>query len=144
MVKPQISTFMYALEAGQVKNGMTIRNPLNFIALQHIPNNFTFTIIFGLVGLGGDRSHELKMFFKSPDGKVIHSWGPVSVTVEGVPEDVPPETVGFVSHFQFQNTPLEIQGEYRTEIHVNGEKLGDFPIWVFQRKRQGDKNESKS
>jgi len=129
---------MYALEARQVKNGMMIRNPLNFIALPFIPSNFTFAIIFGLVGLGSDQSHKLEMFFKSPDGKVIHSWGPVSVKVGGVPEDVPPETIGFVSHFQLQNTPLETQGVYKTEIHVNGEKLNDFPIWVFQRKRQGD------
>jgi len=138
MVKPQISTFMYALEANQVNNGMVIRNPLNFIALQFIPSNFTFAIIFGLVGLSVDRSHKIELFFKSPDGKVIHRWGPVSVKIGGVPEDVPPETVGFVSHFQLQNTPLETEGVYTTEIHVNGEKLNDFPIRVFQRKRQGD------
>lgn len=136
MARPTISTFMYALGAGNDAQGrMTIHSPLNFIEIPFMPSAFSFAIIFGLVGLSTGRPHKLKIVFKSPEGKILHSFEP-EVQVSGeIPEGVPPETIGFIAHIQLQNTPLEKEGKYSTEIHVDGKKLNEYPVWVIQRRK---------
>lgn len=134
----KISTFMYCEGAGVGPNPnrkgsqtLHIISPLHIITPEYTPTMFTFSAVFGILGVSTTVSHQLKMVFQN----CTNSDRPLSVNEINLPpnpdkEQLPIDMQGFMLSAVFQNAQLDNDGYYETEVFLDSKSLGKFPIQV--------------
>jgi hypothetical protein len=139
---PRISTFMYCEETKQeahpgLPNRLNISNPLNVFRPAFVPGMFSFSIVFGLLGIDiVEKQHLLRIKFLNSNDleKPIIDTGDIQMIAEKNPNDtnasLPEEHRGMMANLDFRNAVLKSEGEYITEIYMDNELLGSFPIYV--------------
>ncbi|MED3854229.1 hypothetical protein P4607_22970 [Priestia megaterium] len=139
---PRISTFMYCESTqfiGQPNSNnqkLTIENPLHVFAPPFIPGTFSFGIVFGLLGIDPSEEHALRLVFSYSKGTdPVIDTGSVNIPKQ-LENNVPVETNGFMMNMDFRNVIFREEGSYETQLFLNGEILGTFPIIV----KRGESN----
>ncbi|HEO8419795.1 TPA: hypothetical protein VBX77_001768 [Yersinia enterocolitica] len=130
---PSISSFLYCDEAifDETRAKPEIGELIDVIQPDFIPGNFSFTVVFSLMGVSAH--HDLKVAFIDPEsGAVLETDElPLEANVSG---DLPDEAQGVFVVFELKNVPLEYEGIYTTYIFLDGEILGEYPIPVVKWK----------
>lgn len=129
---PIISTFMYCEEAKPIGDKLQINNPLNIFRPPFVPSTFSFSIVFGILGLDITEDLSLvRLIFKKQDEVVIDT-GNLEIKQEKDPNltVLPMEARGLMANLDFRNVILRSEGMYETDIYLNGEKIGNYPIYV--------------
>lgn len=139
-MSPRISTFMYAEGAGPIQDTpksfkLQILNPIQVILLKDIPNQYTFSIIFGIIGLDSTKQHELGVLFKKTDDDTpIFEIQDSQLPVEEK-SNAPLSVQGFMFSMGLQNIEFGSSGVYETEVIVDKTSLGKYPIEVIKQER---------
>lgn len=137
---PKISTFMYCegsmneiLPNGQQR--IHIVSPQHFFAPQFIPGTLSFSVVFGILEIDTTLPHDLRFFLKSPSGESIVDPGLINIPVNTTPDvmSMPEDMRGFIVNLSFQNVILRDEGEFFSEIYLDDEKIGRYPIKVKGR-----------
>jgi hypothetical protein len=132
----KISTFLYCLGTNnqQKPNGpITAIGILPVLTPEFIPSAFSFSIVIGITGLSDDQDHILDICFKDNfkvpvvDAKNIRI--PVDVMKNGDLE-LPDEAKSLMLSMELKNAILREEGMYSTEVHFDGERLGEYEIYV--------------
>jgi len=140
---PKISTFMYAEgsfnetdASGQQK--LHVVSPMHILSPIFVPGTMSFSVIFGILGVDNERAHKLKFIFRNPkinenlvELKEIHLPVNNDTGINSLPKDMR----GVMVNFSFQNVIFRNDGEYYSEIFMNEESLGTFPILVQGREK---------
>ncbi|MCO5387660.1 hypothetical protein [Desulfosporosinus sp.] len=134
----RVTTFIYAQEHlnEMNPNGPRIHliNPLNVLTPPLIPCQFSFVIGVGIIDLDTSVEHCIKYKFigPKPDSLVIVDSGDnIIIPPQRNINNLPQELLGVFFDMNLRNTILGINGEYRSEVYLDGILLGEFPINVW-------------
>lgn len=133
---PHISTFMYCEDAIDNKspdgNKLSLNNPFIVFRPLFIPSQFSFGVVMGIIGLDFEEKQNLQVKFSSPNDDVILDTGVIdldlALTIPDKESNLPPEFRGAIMNLNFRNVPLRVEGIYRSDVFINSELLGQFPI----------------
>ena len=99
-----------------------------------IPGMFSFSIVFGVLDVDLGKAHLLKCTFNSSieEERLIVDTGdiPLQILDQGIDKKLPKEMHGFIFAIDFRNATVRNDGNYYTEIFLDGNSLGKFPIIV--------------
>lgn len=133
---PYISTFVYceSIENENVSNDskLHIVGPMHIITPLFVPSMFSFCVSFGILNLKLDKPHSLRFIFKGPDVEQenIIDTGDMDLPLQEVNDGLPDDMKGIMMNFDFRNIPFRSEGEYSSEIIIDGKEMGKFPIKV--------------
>ena len=138
---PKISTFMYAEGAAQIQTSpneskLQISAPLQVLPLLYVPGTFSFSVVVGIIDLDLSVTHQMQIRFKrSEDEKIVIDTNPMAIPPANADKlnELPTNLQGFIFSMGLQNVNFETEGEYVTEVMVDGEALGGFSINVVKR-----------
>lgn len=139
---PRISTFMYAERAEPNPQGqIQITNPLMVINPMFVPGMFSFTIIFGVVGIDNETDHTMQILFKGPnDEPPIINTNTIPLPKGAVPMvkelELPREHKGMMFNLDFRNVVFKSEGIYTSQVYIDGDLLGEYPIFVKAGEQQ--------
>ncbi|MFB9859611.1 DUF6941 family protein [Salinicoccus siamensis] len=133
---PKITTFVYAEEISNTRdNKLNIVNPLNVFRPAFVPGMFSFSVVIGIIGLDVTQGkHTLRIKFYGEDQKETPLIDTGYVPLEDVPTgplSLPSELRGMMGSMDFRNVVMKSEGVYITEVFVDGDLLGEFPIHVL-------------
>ncbi|PFA84501.1 MULTISPECIES: hypothetical protein [Bacillus] len=136
---PKVSTFMYCEQAEmnpQIQKTV-ISGPLHVFTVPFVPTTYSFAITFGLLGINNKQDNKLSIRFLDPNDnpKIDAENLMIGKTPDLNWEEMPHEARGLIANMDFRNVILECEGLYKTQIFMNDELLGEFPIQVVQVRR---------
>lgn len=132
----KISTFIYCLGADKpnVPNApINAIGVLNIITPEFIPSAFSFSIIVGFVGMKDKSNHTLDIIFKDNHDKPLVEAKGVNISMDNIDVTtlgLPDEAKGMMLSMDLKNVILREEGKYSTSVSLDGEKLGDYDIYV--------------
>ena len=107
--------------------GQQISLPLTRILVKSLPTEKSFTVAFCLDEIEADTAHELKVVMIGPDGGTILNES-CKLEEKKVIQDL------FFS-IDIRNLGIVTKGKISTELYLDNEKLGIFPIIVAVEKK---------
>ena len=139
-MEPKILTFLYCLHTGKQKENGPIDafGILPFLSPEFVPGMYSFSVVFGVVGIQEDKNHILGLQFKDPQGKVLIDAPNVSIqagTFKNGDNRLPAEATSIMLSMDLQNIVFETEGMYMTSVSFDGKHLGDFEIYVKGKRR---------
>ena len=137
---PKITTFVYCENIGQemTPSGpkMHIIGPLQVISLNFLPTNYSFTVVFGIIGIVPNDVHNLQIIFCDEKGNIMSgSTTPIKIPIN---ENFATDSQGFFANWMVQNVQFDHVGIYYTKIILDKMDIGIYPIKVDQK---GNKHE---
>lgn len=141
---PRISTFMYceatgeeALPDGQKR--LHVVQPMQILNPVFIPGTLNFSIVFGLLGIETEKSHQLQFLFRKKGSEEAAILNTNTINLQPMFDpaelELPAEQRGLIGNLSFQNVIFRSEGNYESEIIFDGESLGIFPIYVMAKER---------
>lgn len=134
---PHVSTFVYAegLQMEHVPQAiggqrLHVISPMNYIVPQFVPCLFSFAVVFGIIDTDTTKSHVVRYKFFSPKHEQIIDTNDVPLPPMLDNADLPVDMRGVMMNFDFRNVPFRYEGEYYSEVILDGTSLGKFPIKV--------------
>ena len=128
---PIVSLFVYSDSAQPQPtpqgNQLHIMNPQHILRPKFIPGQFSFAITFGILDFDISLPHSLRYTFSSPEGaKLIDTAESIQLPpfVNELMNDLPTDMQGFLTSLDFKNVVFETEGEYKSEIFIDGVSLG--------------------
>ena len=127
----KIRNFIYCLNVDITEDGRTdIRGFLDSMMPEYIPGLFSFSIHFSIVDIS-DGHHEVGVSFKNEDGTINTDVGNISIDYKKDEKiNMPREEVGVNLTVALQNIEFKKSGKYYTQVTVDGEDGGCYPIYV--------------
>jgi hypothetical protein len=141
VVLPCISSFVYCEDAKQEMSNqgikMHVTNPFASLLPMFIPGSFSFSVCIGIAGITPDREHTLRYIFKQSEGssEPLIDTGDIKFAMNTDPSLslVPFEYQGAVLSMDFKNVVFRMNGEYVSDIYINGEHVAKYPIMAHAR-----------
>lgn len=133
---PNISTFMYCSETNTSGSNLQISNPLQVINTLFMPSTFSFAIVFGINNMDlSERNYTLQVKFYGPKGseKVLLDTGRINLDkqAQAGPTPLPIEARGMMINLDFRNVVFQEEGTHMSEVYLDEELLGQYPIYVI-------------
>ncbi|WJE16198.1 hypothetical protein QRD89_02285 [Halobacillus sp. ACCC02827] len=128
----KVSSFVYCdrAEFDESHPKPKINELLDIIRPNSLPGNFSFSIVFGLIGL--DRNQEIRIVFKGPDGEILLDTEMSKLHFEFNPKH-PLKHQGVYIAMDIRNVDIPVEGIYETELYEPKGQIGNFPIPAFKR-----------
>lgn len=137
---PIVSTFMYCeqVQNNFQTNKLEISTPLHVLTPPSIPSAYSFSIVFGILGLDNHRINKIRIILLSPNEEVAFDTEDNLVIEKNGDLDVLPSAArGFIANMDLRNVLFNREGMYVTRVLINHEIIGEYPIYVWA----GDKND---
>ncbi|WP_145322992.1 DUF6941 family protein [Paenibacillus xylanexedens] len=116
---------------------LSISNPFASLLPAFVPGSFSFSVCIGIAGIGPGEEHKLQYIFRSSDNSVepLINTGEVQFNVNQEPtlQSVPVDHQGVVLSMDFKNTVFRKNGEYISDIYMDGILVASYPIMVHGR-----------
>ena len=126
----EVKNFVYCLDADNYEGKTNITGVLRALTPEYIPGLYSFSISFSILGLE-EGEYKFGFAFKDPQGQSISSIENVLMNCEWSQEkNLPEKYKGVDIILRLQNMDLKVQGVYNTEVWIDDEKLGEFPIFA--------------
>ncbi|WP_415967735.1 DUF6941 family protein [Faecalitalea cylindroides] len=128
----QIVSFIYCDKIQQkIVNGQLqpqVVQPLSILSPINIPSNYSFSIVCAFNGINVNEKNTLEVRFLSPIKRIVGSTGKINLEVDD--KNNKASSVSMTFNLDFHNIILSEEGEYTTEIDLNGTLLGSYSIEV--------------
>lgn len=123
-----ITSFIYCRdpEELQIPSQAEVIKPMQVIRTKYIPTYFTFSIACVIYGTDFAKENRLNLCFRNPEGEVVLDTGEASINKREDNTDL------LQINVEFRNVVLKEAGIYRTEVKINNELLGSYPIPVIK------------
>ena len=121
----KVSFIIFAEETmtqNQIKPDLLIRNPKISLVPAYIPGQFSFSIVFGLVGLQNKEHYTLRMkFMHKESGAIVAEFNGMEFDFEmDLNDPVSAKTNGTVININMNNVIFEKEGTYEIEMELDG------------------------
>ena len=128
-----ISTFVYCegiqVEETNQGNKTHIINPQQIFTPAFIPSLYSFSISFGVIGVKYKENQVMVYkFINTNTNEALIDSGDININSKKT--DLPEELNGFMMNIDFKNIVFKNEGYYESEIYLNNEKIGSYPIFV--------------
>lgn len=133
---PKVTTFIYCLGTTNMegKNApINAMGVLQALTPEFIPSTFSFSIIVGIKGMDISSNHILDIIFKDSSGGNLVEAKNISILGEQLQDgdlDLPNDQRGIMIGLDLRNVVLKQEGNYSTEVILDGERLGVFEIYA--------------
>lgn len=137
VIMPKVSMFVYA-EGSQMnvnqqgQQQMLIVNPQIVFTPMFVPSQFSFSMHIGFTEIDLDKEHIVRLVFWGPDDEVtslVDTMSDVRIPIQtDNPKNLPADMRGLIMNMDFKNVIFSVNGTYSTDVYLDGEKLGSFPI----------------
>lgn len=135
---PIVSTFFYCESTNkpsQPTEKLIVTNPYSIIRPPYLPTVFSFSVVIHILDFDlTEASHSLRLIFKKKDSESViintNNMSIPSTPKEFQSQSLPQEAQGLNINMEFLNVDLKDSGFYVTEVYVDEEKLGEYPIYV--------------
>lgn len=127
---PRIGTFVYCEDTELIDGKMHAINPLLNLSPPFVPGTYSFAVLFGILDVDFEVDHILNFRFYDSQNELVMDSGEINLQSRGHNTTLPRDWWGYMFNFNMRNLPLRHEGVYRSELFVDGEKIGDFPIYV--------------
>lgn len=99
---------------------LVIEKPLSFIELEALPNNFSFSVSFGIINLDSNGKYDLNFKITDPEHQVIFDIN-VEIDHKKMVEDNPEKEFNntFESNANFNNFKFQKEGMYTIELAID-------------------------
>lgn len=135
MKEMKIVSFTYCEDVQNDSQGRAIIvAPMQLMITKYLPTSYSFNVSFGIFNVPKE-GVSVETEFIDSNGKMISSnfLQIPSLPVDKIAfSDLP---FGLQVNVNFRNIDLEISGEYKTIIKLNGNKCGEYPIEVCHAKQ---------
>lgn len=131
-----ITSFIYSEETRHesIPNGQRVNliNPLIVFTPSFVPGQFSFAITVGLMEVELNKPHVFRYIFRgsNPEQPPIADTGDTQIPTQENTKDLPFEMQGLFVGFDLRNVVLSDNGKYYSEVFLDGQSLGTFPIFV--------------
>lgn len=135
-MKTKVTTFIYCLGTTNMEGKDAPLNAMGVLPMltpEYIPSTFSFSIVVGLRGIDETQNHTMSIVFKAPDGTPLVEAKNILISVEqwkAGDKSLPKEYNGIMLGMDLRNVVMKDEGVYNTEVSFDGEKLGDYDIYV--------------
>lgn len=130
----KITSFVYCTAIEQAPNGPALRGILQFLAPKMLPTEYSFSISFGVFDLGKMENLKVRYIFKDPDGEIVNDTNEIDIPLA---EDMQKHNhIGMQLNLDLKNLVLSKQGEYYSEVYINENLAGKYPIDVFIKEKK--------
>ncbi|EGT0681288.1 MULTISPECIES: DUF6941 family protein [Clostridium] len=129
----KITTFLYCESTQPGPNGaVTLNGPMQIMTPKYIPSAFSFSIFIGIIDLDVTEPHNIQFIFRNKDNnyEVINTGKLNLQTPENGYKVLPKELRGIMANLDFRNAELKNEGEYITEVILDNNLIGEYPIYV--------------
>ncbi|WP_433581365.1 DUF6941 family protein [Paenibacillus amylolyticus] len=137
---PRVTSFIYCEDAkGEntpLGNKFHVMNPFASLLPTFVPGSFSFSVCIGIAGIGAGSEHKLTYIFRANDGSepLINSGElQFGVVVDPSLQLVPLDYQGVVLGMDFKNVIFRKNGEYVSDIYLDGKLSASYPIMVHGR-----------
>lgn len=134
---PKISYFLYSethvfdnTPGGQKSH---IIGPQVAFSPAFIPSMFSFAVNFSVLDIDLDAQTNMHLGFFSPEENekpLVVADLPIHPIVPDETRKLPKDMQGIMIGIDLRNVALKVEGYYRTEISINGQLLGSFPVYI--------------
>lgn len=138
----KVTTFLYCLGTTNMDGKgapLNVMGILPFLSPEFIPSTFSFSIVMGLRGIDETCNHSMSIVFKAPNGEELVEAKNIVIPVEQWMDGdkaLPKAYNGLMLGMDLRNVIIRQEGVYWTEVIFDGEKLGDFDIYVKAKPKQ--------
>lgn len=138
---PKVTTLFYCEDVNKNNNHIQINNPLNIFTPVYVPGMFSFSIVASILDIDENPFKIQLKFINQTNNKVLIDTNEIFVNENNFVRDpgLPDKMQGFWIDLNFKNVVLDNEGEYVTEVYLNGKLDGEFPILVKQVNNKGAK-----
>ena len=132
----RVPTFIYAEESRNEVHSkgqkMNIVNPLLVFSPKYLPGQFSFSVAIGMLEVDYSQTHVFRYLLRGPksEQEPIVDTGDVPIPSQLNPRNLPLEMQGIFMGFDLRNIDLEDEGKYISEVFLDGESIGTFPIFA--------------
>ncbi|MCI1778098.1 MAG: hypothetical protein LKI04_29195 [Paenibacillus lautus] len=138
---PRITSFVYCEDAKQEMTNQGVKlhvsNPFASLLPMFVPGSFSFSVCIGIAGINPEKEHTLRYIFRPTDNSSapLIDTGELKFFMSNDPglSFVPIDYQGAVLSMDFKNTVFRKNGEYVSDIYINGELVAEYPIMVHGR-----------
>lgn len=135
MNAPKITTFVYCLGTSSMEGNNSPMNAMGILQIltpEYIPSTFSFSIIIGIKGMEISFDHKLDIIFKSKQENLVEAKD-IVISAEQLKDSdpgLPEEQRGVMLGLDMRNVVFKEEGNYFTEVILDGKKLGEFDIYA--------------
>lgn len=131
-----VSTFIYCLGTTNMEGK---NSPINAMGVlqnltpEFIPSTFSFSIIVGIKQIDLSSDHKLDIIFKDTEGNNLVEAKDIPVSAEQLKSgdlNLPEDQRGLMLGLDLRNVILKKEGNYKTEVRLDGIILGEFDIYA--------------
>ena len=136
----KVSMFVYA-EGSQMnvnpqgQQQMLIVNPQVVFTPMFVPSQFSFSIHVGITGIDLDSEHIVKLIFWDPSDKttpLVDTKNDARIPIQtDRSKKIPADQRALMLNMDFKNVIMATNGTYTTDVYLDDDKLGSFPIYVM-------------
>jgi hypothetical protein len=133
-----LTTFVFSEDTNQElvnqNKILHVINPQNVFRPQFVPSAFSFSVTFGLIDLDPDKKNTIRFTLNAPNEneKYVVDTGNIDLDPNhAFDRRLPIEANGFMMNMDFRNVPFRIEGKYLAKVNVNGELVGEYPVFVY-------------
>jgi len=129
-------TFIYAEEtrneAQPQGQKMTVVNPMLIFSPKYLPGQFSFSVAIGMLEVDLTKTHVFRYNLTGPNVEIglIVDTGDVLIPSQENPRKLPIEMQGLFMGFDLRNVDLALEGKYISEVFLDGESIGTYPIYA--------------
>lgn len=121
---------------GVPQQRILVQNPQYVLRPLFVPSLFSFTISFAISDLDTSIPNSLRLTFvfaDQPDTIIFDSGVAQLASIVDEQSDMPEHLRGFNANVDVRNIPIRQNGRYQSEIFINGESIGVFPVEVWRK-----------
>ncbi|GLG06370.1 DUF6941 family protein [Sellimonas catena] len=131
-----VSTFIYCLGTTNIEGK---NSPINAMGVlqnltpEFIPSTFSFSIVVGIKQIDLSSDHKLDIIFKDTEGNNLVEAKDIPISAEQLKNgdlNLPEEQRGLMLGLDLRNVILKKEGNYKTEVRLDGIILGEFDIYA--------------
>lgn len=144
---PYVQSFMYAEsviglnmplanDPTKTEHKIQILGPLSTLKPTYVPGLFSFSFACNILAYDHTIAHTMRLcFLKEGSEVILVDTGVTDISAnENTQEDIlPPHLRGVNFALDFKNVNIEELGMYITEVYLDDELIGSFPIEVWRK-----------
>lgn len=130
----KITSFVYCSAIEQTPAGPALKGILQYLAPKMFPTEYSFSISFGVYDLGKMENLKVRYVFKDPNGEIVNDTKQFDIPIS---EDMQKHNhIGIQLNLDLKNVVLREQGEYFSEVYINENIAGKYPIDVILQEKK--------
>lgn len=128
----EIAYFVYCDSIEELEGGkINVVNPSIVLNPLYVPGMYSYSVSLAIRDINTE-DNELQIILRNEAGEIVNDTGIAKIPLLPEKNAYGSPLGGLRISIDFRNVPFKKNGKYCSTVMLNGEKLGEFPIFVQQ------------